>query len=156
MLSTEFDIPERIVPHRAKAYEVENRRTLNGPYGDLTGMISSAEDLVRLGVALNHGQLLKPNTLALMYKPQLSPVIAYQEHGPAKKLEFEQALIWKIRKDAGGRRLAYHTGSVKGFNSALVNYPDLDFVIADMANGDSIGSDELIAGAQFFLDTKPQ
>ncbi|HTS60239.1 MAG TPA: serine hydrolase, partial [Terriglobales bacterium] len=128
----------------------------NGPYGDLTGMISSAEDLVRLGVALNHGQLLKPNTLALMYKPQLSPVIAYQEHGPAKKLEFEQALIWKIRKDAGGRRLAYHTGSVKGFNSALVNYPDLDFVIADMANGDSIGSDELIAVAQFFLDTKPQ
>jgi len=95
MLSTEFDIPERIVPHRAKAYEVENRRTLNGPYGDLTGMISSAEDLVRLGVALNHGQLLKPNTLALMYKPQLSPVIEYQEHGPAKKLEFEQALIWK-------------------------------------------------------------
>jgi len=38
----------------------------------------------------------------------------------------------------------------------LVNYPDQDFVIADMANGSSIGSDELIAVAQFFLDLKPQ
>ena len=44
----------------------------------------------------------------------------------------------------------------KGFEACLVNYPDQDFVIADMANGSSIGSDELIAVAQFFLDLKPQ
>jgi serine beta-lactamase-like protein LACTB, mitochondrial len=162
MLSTEFDIPDRVVPHRAKGYRVENGNTLNSAYGDLTykfaggGMISSTEDLVRLGVGLNHGQLLKPATLALMYKPQLNPVIEYQEHGRGKKLDFEQALVWEILKDAGGRRLVYHTGSVKGFNSCLVNYPDQDFVIADMANGNSIGSDELIAVAQFFLEVKPQ
>ena len=162
MLSTEFDIPERIVPHRAKAYQVENGRTVNSPYGDITykfaggGMISSSEDLVRLGVALNHGKLLKQSTLALMYKPQLGSILRYQEHGLGKKLTFEQGLIWEIRKDAGGRRIVYHDGGVKGFVSCLVNYPDQDFVIADMANGDSIGCDELIAVAQFFLDVKPQ
>jgi serine beta-lactamase-like protein LACTB, mitochondrial len=162
MLSTALDIPARIVPHRAKAYWVEGGRTVNAPYGDITykfaggGMISSAEDLVRFGVALNHGQLMKPETLALMYKPQLSPVLEYQEHGPAKKLEFEQALIWKIRKDPGQRRIVYHCGMVKGFNACLVNYPDQDFVIADMANGDCGGYDELIAIAQFFLAGRPQ
>jgi len=162
MLSTEFDIPERIVPHRAKAYMMENGRTLNAPYGDLTykfaggGMISSPEDLVRLGVALNHGKLLQASTLALMYRPQLGSVLRYQEHGPGKKLSFEQGLIWRILKDPGGRRILYHDGDVKGFEACMVNYPDQDFVIADMANGDSIGSDELIAVAQFFLDVKPQ
>lgn len=153
---------ERIVLHRAKACQVENGRTLNAPYGDLTykfasgGMISSPEDLVRLGVALNHGQLPKPDTLALMYKPSVSPVLAYQEHGPPKKLRFEQALIWQIRKDPRGRRVLEHDGSVKGFRSCLVNYPDQDCVIADMANGDTGGSDDLIAIAQFFLEAKPQ
>jgi len=162
MLSTEFDIPERVVPHRAKSYEVENGRTLNAPYGDITykfaggGMISSSEDLVRFGAALNHGKLLKPNTLALMYKPQLNSILEYQEHGQGKKLPFEQALIWEVLKDPGGRRIVSHSGAVKGFESCLVNYPDQDFVIADMANGSDIGCDELIAVAQFFLDTTPQ
>jgi serine beta-lactamase-like protein LACTB, mitochondrial len=162
MLSTEFDIPERVVPHRAKAYLMENGRTLNAPYGDITykfaggGMISSTEDLVRFGAALNHGKLLKPNTLALMYKPQLNSILEYQEHGQGEKLPFEQALIWEILKDSGGRRILSHSGAVKGFESCLVNYPDQDFVIADMANGRDIGCDELIAVAQFFLNVKPQ
>jgi len=162
MLSTEFDIPERIVPHRAKAYVMENGRMANAPYGDLTykfaggGMISNPEDLVRLGVALNHGTLLRASTLALMYQPQLGSVLRYQEQGRGKKLTFEQGLIWKILKDSGGRRILYHGGDVKGFEACMVNYPDQDFVIADMANGDSIACDELIAVAQFFLDVKPQ
>jgi len=162
MLSTQFDLPERIVPHRAKAYQIDSGRTVNSPYGDLSykfaggGMISSAEDLVRLGVALNHEKLLKPSTLALMYKPQLGSVLRYQEHGPGEKLTFQQGLIWRILKDSSGRRILYHDGDVKGFEACLVNYPDQDFVIADMANGESLGSDELIAVAQFFLDVKPQ
>jgi hypothetical protein len=119
-------------------------------------MISSTEDLVRLCVALNHDKLLRPSTLALMYKPQLASVLRYQEHGPAKKLIFEQGLIWRIRKDSSGRRVLYHGGDVKGFEACLVNYPDQDFVIADMANGESVEFDELIAVAQFFLDVKPQ
>src|SRR5215213_5701373 len=70
MLNTAFDLPERIVPHRAKGYHIVDGRMLNYPYGDLTykfasgGMISTAEDLVRLGAALNRGALLKADTLA--------------------------------------------------------------------------------------------
>ena len=56
MSSTAFDVPNRIVAHRARSYRVLDGRVTNSPYGDLTykfasgGMISTAEDLVRLCV----------------------------------------------------------------------------------------------------------
>jgi hypothetical protein len=61
-----------------------------------------------------------------------------------------------IVKDSDGRRILYRDGDVKGFEAGLVNYPDQDLVIADMANGATSGRDELMAVAQFFLDVKPQ
>jgi len=80
MLSTSVDIPSRIVNHRARSYRVVEGRPLNYFYNDLTykfasgGMISTAEDLVRFGAALNRGSLLKPETIALMYRPQLDSI----------------------------------------------------------------------------------
>ncbi len=140
MLNTSFDVPERIVPHRAKSYRIEKGRALNYYYNDLTykfasgGMISTVDDLVRLGTALNHGQLLKPETLALMYKSQMDPVLHYQEGGPPIREDFQQGLLWRIQKDEAGRTFIYHCGSVKAFNACLVNYPDEDLVVALAVN----------------------
>jgi serine beta-lactamase-like protein LACTB len=142
MLNTSFDVPERIVPHRAKSYRVEKGRALNYYYNDLTyklasgGMISTVDDLVRLGTALNHGQLLKPETIALMYKSQLNPVLHYHEDGPPTQESFQQGMLWRIRKDAAGRTYAYHCGSVKAFNACLINYTDEDLVVALAVNSD--------------------
>ena len=85
MLSTSFDVPARIVPHRAKSYRLVGGQPANYFFNDLTykfasgGMISTAEDLVRLGAALNHGNLLRAETVALMYGPQLDPVMRFEE-----------------------------------------------------------------------------
>jgi CubicO group peptidase (beta-lactamase class C family) len=145
MLATAFDIPARIVPRRARSYRLAKTGTQNAAYGDLTykfaggGMLSTAEDLVRLGVALNHGQLLKPETIALLYKPHLDPVLRFQKNGPPEKEDFQQGLLWRINHDAAGRRFVYHCGTVKGFQSCLVNYVEEDLVVAILLNAETGG-----------------
>lgn len=166
MFSTAFDIPERIVPHRAKGYQNGGAKVLNYGYGDLSykfaggGMISSVEDLVRLGAALNRGTLLKPETMALMYQPA-PPVLQYRGDQPPQKLEFEQALIWRISKDEAGRTFIHHCGTVKGFNGCLINYKDQNLVVAILANAlpSTPARREAEAFARLFLaapeDTRP-
>jgi serine beta-lactamase-like protein LACTB, mitochondrial len=162
MLSTALDVPERLVPNRAKAYRLPQGRLQNYPFTDLSyiyaggGMISTAEDLVRLGVALNHGRLLKIETTALMYKVQLDPVMGFRPDRPPLKMEFRQGLLWRVFTDAAGRTFVNHCGSVKGFNACLVNYPTEDVVAAIMYNADDVspgrtGAEEL---AKFFLSAE--
>jgi CubicO group peptidase (beta-lactamase class C family) len=140
MLSTAFDVPERVVPHRARSYRFEQGRALNYYYNDLSykfasgGMISTVEDLVRFGVALDAGRLLKPETSTSMYKPQLDPVMRYEEKGPPTRAPFRQGLMWTLREDEAGRSFVYHCGSVKAFNACLVNYPAEDLVAAIATN----------------------
>ncbi|HEX6864944.1 MAG TPA: serine hydrolase domain-containing protein [Thermoanaerobaculia bacterium] len=158
MSSSVFDRPERIIARRARGYQIVDGRTLNHPYGDLTykfaggGMISSADDLARFGMALNRGALLKPETLALMDKP-IDPVPRHQEDGSTQPMDFSQALIWRILKDDAGRTFANHCGTVKGFNACLVSYPDQDLVVAILANGypAAPARREAVAIAKLFL-----
>lgn len=46
------------------------------------GMLSTAEDLVRFGVALLHGRLLKPGTVKLMFTPQLENMLQIRGNDP--------------------------------------------------------------------------
>src|SRR4030095_12062335 len=116
-------VPSRIVPGRARGYALVDGRPANNPYGDLTykfasgGMIATVEDLVRLGVALNHGRLSKPETAALMFTPQLQTVLGFQDNGPPSRQAFQQAMLWRIRKDDAGREFVHHCGTVQGFNA---------------------------------------
>jgi CubicO group peptidase (beta-lactamase class C family) len=159
MLSTALDLPERIVRNRAKAYRLPKGKLQNYPFTDLSyiyaagGMVSTAEDLVRFGVALNRGRLLKPDSVALMYKAHVDPVMRYAANGRPQKMEFRQGLLWRIFTDAAGRTWVNHCGSVKGFNACLANYPAEDLVVAIMYNADDVspgrlGVEEL---AKFFL-----
>lgn len=156
MINTSFDVPERIVPNRAKGYMQDKGRLVNNPYGDLTykfasgGMISTVEDMVRFGVALNHGGLLKPETIALMYQPQIKDVFRFQTSGNPSNLEFEMGLMWNMRKDNNGRIFIYHCGTVKGFNACFVNYPEEDLVVATADNMSAIGFRPGLEFADFF------
>ncbi len=158
MLNTSVDVPERIVPHRARGYEVDAGRTRNYPYGDLTykfasgGMISTAEDLVRFGAALNRRALLKAETLALLYQPA-GPLRQFRADGLPVPLEHSQALLWRIGQDEAGRTFAHHCGTVKGFNACLINYPAEDLVVAIVGNGHPVtpARREAAAIARFFL-----
>jgi serine beta-lactamase-like protein LACTB, mitochondrial len=123
MFHSAFDVPERIVTQRAKGYQVVDGQMRNYPYGDLTykfasgGMISSADDLARFGIALNRGALLRPETLELMYKP-IEPVPRHREDGPPEPLDFSQALMWRVFKDDAGRTFVNHCGTVRGSTPA--------------------------------------
>jgi serine beta-lactamase-like protein LACTB, mitochondrial len=157
MINTSFDVPERIVPNRAKGYMQYKGHLINNPYGDLTykfasgGMISTVEDLVRFGVALNHGGLLKPKTTAMMYEPQLKNFLRYQPNGASNREdEFEQAFLWRVRKDTRGRSFIYQCGTVKGFNACLVNYVDEDLIVAIANNLEAIGFLPALEFAEFF------
>ncbi len=157
MFNSAFDVPERIVPHRARGYQAVDGRMRNYPYGDLTykfasgGMLSTADDLARFGMALSRGALLKPETLALMYKP-IDPVPRHQEDGSTQPMDFSQALIWRILKDDAGRTFVNHCGTVKGFNACLVSYPEQDLVVAILANGyPAPARREAVAIGRFFL-----
>ncbi|MFP5288343.1 MAG: serine hydrolase domain-containing protein, partial [Thermoanaerobaculia bacterium] len=158
MLHSAFDVPDRIVPHRARGYQKVDGRMQNYPYGDLTykfasgGMIASAEDLARFGIALNRGALLERETLELMYKP-VDPVPRHRENGPPEPMDFSQALMWRVLEDDAGRTFVHHCGTVKGFNACLVNYPDRDLVVAVLGNGYPMtpARREAVAIAKFFL-----
>jgi len=117
----------RALSHRATSYRLDGGLPLNYFYNDLTykfasgGMLSSAEDLARFGEALSQGSLLRAPTVALMFHPQLDPVLRFVEGKPSgEKQEFTQGLMWRIFKDAAGRTFVNHCGSVKGFNACLV------------------------------------
>jgi len=141
MLSTAFDVPERIVHNRGKGYSRNKQGILtNIQYANVSykyaggGIISTSEDLVRFGIALNNGTLLKPETLRMMYTVQVDPVMRFNPRGEPEKQNHKQALSWPIRTDAQGRDFPSHTGTVKGCRSYLLNYPEEDLVVALIAN----------------------
>ncbi len=163
MLSTSFDVPARVVPHRAQSYRLADGRIVNYFYNDLSykfasgGMLSTAEDLCRFGAALNRGDLLKADTVSLMYKAHLEPVMRFEEKEPPRRMDFAQGLLWRVFKDDSGRTFVNHCGTVKGFNACLVNYPDEDLVVALLGNAEALspGRNEAVALAQFFLPASP-
>ncbi|MCP4727417.1 MAG: beta-lactamase family protein [bacterium] len=141
MLSTQFDVPERIVHKRGRGYVRDRRgRLMNVPYADVSykyaggGIISTVENLVRFGHALNDGTLLMPETIQEMYEVQIDPVMRFNPNGDSVKQSFKQALIWRVEEDVQGRRMISHSGTVKGTRSFLLNYPDEDLVVALQAN----------------------
>ena len=140
--SGSVDIPDRIVPHRARSYRTASGRWLNHSYADIRykfaggGMIASAEDLVKVAAALNHDKLLRRETRTQMLTPQIDGLQHFRENAAPDAVEFGQGLIWRVLKDEQGRTFAYHCGTVKGFNVCLVDYVDDDLVAALMTNSD--------------------
>jgi CubicO group peptidase (beta-lactamase class C family) len=141
MLRTALDVPARIVPRRGRGYERDgDGNRINATFFDMPalwaagGVLSTAGDLARLGVAINGGALLERSTATLMHRAQVDPVMEFTAGGPPEERDFAQALGWFIDTDARGRRYVNHTGRVRGVSSILMNYLDDDLVIALVAN----------------------
>jgi|GEM_PF-163944 len=140
MLSTQFDVPSRIVVHRGRGYEyndelgrLENAVDENVSYKYAGGgIISTDEDLCRFGHALNAGLLLKPATIKEMYRLQLRgdlPRFGSDDSRPPP-IGASQALIFRVSPDHQGRLRAQHAGAVKGTQSQFFNYVEDDVVVA--------------------------
>ncbi len=141
MLSSSFDVPSRIVHKRGRGYVRNERGVLvNSPYVDPSykyaggGMLSTAEDLVRFGQAINHGKLMKPETVAEMFAVHLDPVMEFDPEGAPVKQNFKMALGFQLDEDAEGRWYINKTGTVKGTRSVVIDYPEYDLVVALQAN----------------------
>ena len=142
MLATRFDVPSRVVQNRGHGYvrDAEGRFVHPMPEDPSYkyaggGIISTVEDLVRFGIALNDGRLLSAETVTEMYRPQIvSSIMEHVPGGEARPLGHEQALAWWIRTDQAGRRYPSHTGTVKGTRSFLGNYTDHGVIVAIQVN----------------------
>jgi hypothetical protein len=93
---------------------------------------------------------MKPETAALMITPQLQTVLAFQDNGPPSRQPFQQAMLWRIRKDDAGREFVHHCGTVQGFNACLVNYVAEDLVVAIASNAEVLGFAPALKVAEFF------
>jgi CubicO group peptidase (beta-lactamase class C family) len=139
-VTASFDVPNSAVPNRARSYRIVEGKPVDYYYNDLRykfasgGMIASAEDLVRLGVALNHGVLMRPQTRRLMLSSQLRGVQEFQERSAPKKMSWMQGMLWRLRRDPQGRLVAYECGSVKGSNACVVDFLEEDLVAAVATN----------------------
>lgn len=168
MANTRFDMPARIVANRGRGY-VHNDKTgalENAPDEDVSykyaggGILSTDEDLCRFGHALNRGVLLKPATVAEMYRLQLPLTLPrFVEDEPAQPpIGKVQALIFRVAADSQGRIHAGHSGSVKGTHSQYFDYFKDDLVVALYANADPGKidlADSAEALAALFLPVRP-
>ena len=88
------------------------------------GLISTPSDLVRLGAAYLDGAFLEPDTVAEMF--------ASQRTSDGK--ETGVGLAWRSGKDAMGRAIVHHAGSMGGARSLLLLYPDEKLALAMQTN----------------------
>jgi len=75
MENTIMDDPIAIVPNRVRGYFKNGGKIENGEYLDISsrfgagGVRSTVQDIVKMGIALKNGKILKPETVELMLEP---------------------------------------------------------------------------------------
>jgi CubicO group peptidase (beta-lactamase class C family) len=75
MTSTRMDDPLELIPHRVRGYQLKDGALKNSEFIDVSsrfaagGTRGTVPDLLKFMDALNHGKLLSPQSLRLMYTP---------------------------------------------------------------------------------------
>ncbi|NUM72119.1 MAG: serine hydrolase [Ignavibacteriaceae bacterium] len=131
MKSAILDYQSKIIPKRARGYSrYEDRFLKNAPLADLTikypggGILSNLEDLLRFGIALNNGRLLRPAMLDTAFTPGTLL--------NGNKIEY--GLGFATFKDPEGRKYFGHLGGGTGFKSALLIQPDEKLTVVYLTN----------------------
>jgi len=88
------------------------------------GLVSTAAELARFAVALESGQLVKPETLREMWTTQRTR--SGEETG--------WGLGWILPKEMAGEKAVRISGNQPGASAALVILPDKQFAVAVLAN----------------------
>ncbi|HMG35838.1 MAG TPA: serine hydrolase domain-containing protein [Blastocatellia bacterium] len=134
MTHTFVDDLYTIVPHRARGYQFKQGKVENAGLMDSSykipggGLVSTAEDLVRFGVALIDGKIVKPETLAEMWHPTGRPQL--QNGRPSNYgIGFGVLAI-------DGQKYVTHSGGQQGTSTDMVLIPGKRFVVAVMANNE--------------------
>jgi CubicO group peptidase (beta-lactamase class C family) len=134
MTHTYPEFADSIIPFRADFYSYNDstHRMLNAPYVDNSykwaggGFVSTTEDLARFGQAMLTGQLLRPETVALLWTSMMTRSGKPTAYG----------IGWSVTSDQRGRRRVGHTGGAMGGTATLQIYPEQKLVIAILVNSD--------------------
>ncbi|GAB3932719.1 serine hydrolase [Larkinella terrae] len=105
------------------------------------GLLSTTQDLVKLGNALLYGNTIPPKYRDILFTSQRTT--DGQETG--------YGLGWYVGKDKNGHRIWYHAGDSFSSSSYLLIYPDDQLVIAFLANSqDGVAFDLQKIGELFY------
>ena len=90
------------------------------------GFVSTAEDLARFGLALLRGEIVRRESLPLLFSPQKSTAGESTGNG----------LGWQVGVDSAGRRRLVQSGRTVGGRSVVVLVPEARLSVALLANVD--------------------
>ena len=119
-----------IIPGKSRYYERENGKLQHGRYEDPSykwaagGVISTAGDLVRFGMAHLASGYLQSKTLETMFRSQSA----------SDGKETGVGLAWRIGTDWRGRKIYHHAGNISGGRAVLILYPESGMVISVLSN----------------------
>jgi CubicO group peptidase (beta-lactamase class C family) len=124
-LGMDATVPDKnsmIIPRRVRFYYFDSKtnQMRNAPYVDNSykwasgGFLSTAEDLLRLGMAFQGPGFFTAATLKLVFTPQ-----HLRSGAEAGTSAFSVGLGWRISRDADGNRFFHHAGAIEGGRSVL-------------------------------------
>jgi CubicO group peptidase (beta-lactamase class C family) len=134
MRHTGPDRVDSIIPQRTGYYVLRDSAVVNGAFVDNSvkwaggGFLSSAEDLLRFGVAHLEPGFLRAETLALLQTSQRIRDGSETNYG----------LGWRVWRTPQGRHAIGHTGGSMGGTTAFVIFPDERVIVAVIANMSSV------------------
>ena len=131
LVHTVPDQNRMIVEQRSRYYELpKNGPVANAPYVDNSykwaggGFLSTAEDLVRFGSALQQPGFLKADSLKTMFTSQKTT--GGEETG--------YGIGWGVQKTKSGKIIYEHSGGAIGGTSQLIIFPETRVVVALVTN----------------------
>ena len=158
MTATTFDSSTEPVPDRVTFYQrrfmgegsegvVPASAVENSCFSGAAAILSTPSDLVRFGIAINGGKLLRPGTVKKLQEPQLL----------ASGKETEYGLGWMVETvTLAGEpaRMVHHASrSVAGGTTSFMTFPSRGIVVAVTANiANAITRDIALSIAQAFAD----
>ena len=123
LTETRYDTPAEVQPRRAAGYRLEGDGLENAPYISTSllyaagGLSSTVDDLLRWDQALQGGKVLKPGSIAEMFRDQ----------------GFHYGFGEYVDVDRGHRHWG-HGGGLPGFASTLDRYPDDGLTVIVLSN----------------------
>jgi CubicO group peptidase (beta-lactamase class C family) len=130
MAHTGVDSRHRIIPGRAAGYQPDGKGGVsNADYSETGkspaagGLYSNVDDLLRWDQALQSGALVKPETLAVAFRP--ATLNSGRQTG--------YACGWTVGTHRGLREVG-HGGDISGYNAYIARYPDQRFTVIVLSN----------------------
>lgn len=138
MTQSYADEPMEIIPHRARFYDLVDGKLYNARYINSSyrwpggGLLSTAEDLGRFSMALQHGQLLKKSTLQQM--------TTSLKTSDGKVTNYGLGWILGLSKHP---EVIWHGGIQPGATTAVAMFPAKDLSVTVLTNIGTMGGLEI-------------